>query len=133
MMRIPSDDPITIREETSGLESIQLEEISGLENPRVPSPQIRSPMTFPTQPEISRIPGETGVPNTLFDLIMIYDDEESLEVSPVTLGSITEEKEPEKTYASVQNLLHNDHEVKSVLALSCSTCQRPQNTTRWMS
>jgi hypothetical protein len=32
----------------------------------------------------------------LFDLITIYDDEESLEVSLVTLVQITEEKENEK-------------------------------------
>jgi hypothetical protein len=32
----------------------------------------------------------------LFDLITIYDDEESSEVSLVTLVKITEEKEPEK-------------------------------------
>jgi hypothetical protein len=120
MMRIPLDDPITIREEPNGSESIQLEEITGLENPRVPSPQIRSSVTIPTQFESPRTPGETGVPNPLFDLITIYDDEESLEVSLVTLIPITEEKEPEKTSspspdASVQNPLQGDHEAESVL------------------
>jgi hypothetical protein len=77
MMRIPSDNPITIREETRFLESIQLEEIIGLENPRVPSPHIRSLMTIPTQHEVPRTPGETGMKNPLLDLITIYDDEES--------------------------------------------------------
>jgi hypothetical protein len=48
MMRIPSDNPIKIRGEPSGLESIQLEEITGLKNPRVPSPKIRSSETIPT-------------------------------------------------------------------------------------
>jgi hypothetical protein len=38
MMRIPLDDPIKIKEEPNGLESIQLEEIIGQENLRVPSP-----------------------------------------------------------------------------------------------
>jgi hypothetical protein len=60
------------------------------------------------------------VPNPLFDLITIYDDEESSEVSLVTLELITEEKEPEKATATspdtpIQNLWQSDHEVESVL------------------
>jgi len=43
--------------------------------------------------------GEIGVSNPLFDLITIYDDEESSEVSLVTPPLITKEKEPEKKYA----------------------------------
>jgi hypothetical protein len=67
-------------------------------------------MTIPTQFEIPRTPRETVVPNPLFDLITIYDDEEILEVSLITLIPITEEKKPEKKYAlsldeSVQNPL----------------------------
>jgi hypothetical protein len=77
MMRIPIDNAIKIRGEPSGLESIQLEEITGLENLRVPSPEIRSPGIMLTQPEVSRMPGGTSVPNPLFDLITIYNDEES--------------------------------------------------------
>jgi len=60
-MRIPSYNPITIRGELSGLDSIQLEEITSRKNPRVPSSHIRSPGTIPTQPEVSRAPGEKGV------------------------------------------------------------------------
>jgi hypothetical protein len=120
MMRIPSKNPITIRGEPSGLDSIQLEEITDMEKPRAPSPRIRSSGTIPTQPEVSRMSGETGVPNPLFDLITIYDDEEGSKVSLVTLVPITEEKEPEKASvpspdALVQNLSQSDHEVKSVL------------------
>ena len=67
-------------------------------------------MTISTQYEIPRMPSETGVPNPLFDIITIYDEEESSEVSLVTLVLITEEKEPEKAYAPspdapIQNLL----------------------------
>jgi hypothetical protein len=56
----------------------------------------------------------------LFDLITIYDDEESSEVSLVTPVQITEEKEPEKAStpgpdASIQNLSQSKHEVESVL------------------
>jgi hypothetical protein len=38
--------------------------------------------------------GRESVKNPLHNLIMIYDDEESSKVSPVTLVKITEEKEP---------------------------------------
>jgi hypothetical protein len=66
------------------------------------------------------MPGEIGVPNPLFDLITIYDDEESSEVSLVTPTPITEEKELEKKSApspdaSDQNPPQGDHEVESVL------------------
>jgi hypothetical protein len=77
MMRIPSENPITSRGEPSGLEPMQLEEIIGLENPEVPSLQIRSPWIIPTYTKELRMLGGTGAPNPLFDLITIYDDEES--------------------------------------------------------
>jgi hypothetical protein len=53
-------------------------------------------------------------------LITIYDDEESLEVSLVTLVKIIEEKELEMASspapdAQIQGLPQNDQEVKSVL------------------
>jgi hypothetical protein len=79
-MRITLTNPVNIREELNGLESTSLEETSNLENPRVLSPQSRSPMTIPAHHEIPRTLGETCVPNTLFDLITIYDDEHSSEV-----------------------------------------------------
>jgi hypothetical protein len=96
MTRIPTNDPIKSRGEPSGLEPMQIEEATGSENPEVPLPQIRSPGEISTQPEIARTLERTSVPNPLFDLITIYDDEESskesLEVSLVTLVQITEEK-----------------------------------------
>jgi hypothetical protein len=53
-------------------------------------------------------------------LITIYDDEESSEVSLVTLVPITDEKEPEKASspvldAQIWGLPQNDQEVESVL------------------
>jgi hypothetical protein len=59
MSRTPVDDPIKIRGDLSGLKPIQLEEITGLENPEVPPPQIRSPGGISTQTEIVRTPGRT--------------------------------------------------------------------------
>ena len=90
MMRTTPTDPITIREELNGSESTQLEETTSQENPRVSSPQARSSVTIPTQYEVPRTPGEMGVPNPLYDLITIYDDEESLEVSLINLIPIIE-------------------------------------------
>jgi hypothetical protein len=63
--------------EPSDLEPIQLEEIVEPENPEVPSPQIRSPGGISTHLDISRTPGRKNIPNPLFDLITIYDDQES--------------------------------------------------------
>jgi hypothetical protein len=91
-----------------------------LEKPKVSPPHIRSPGGISTQPEIERTPGRISVPNPLFDLITIYDDEEILEVFLVTLVQIIEERELEKAFtpgldASIQNLPRRDHEVESVL------------------
>jgi hypothetical protein len=117
MSRIPVDDSIMSRGEP-----IQLEEITGPENPEVPSPQIKSRGVISNQPEISMKPGRKSVPNPFFDLITIYDKEESSEVSLVTPVQITEEKEPEKAStpgpdALIQNIPQTDHEVKSVLEM----------------
>jgi hypothetical protein len=92
----------------------------GLDNPEVTMPQVGSPGDVSAQPEIARTSGRESAPNPLHDLITIYDDEESSEVSLVTLVQITEEKEPEKASspapdAQIQGLPQNDQEVKSVL------------------
>jgi hypothetical protein len=62
----------------------------------------------------------TSIPNPLFDLITIYDEEESSEVPLVTPVHIIELKEPKKAStpgpnASIKNLPQSDHEVESVL------------------
>jgi hypothetical protein len=119
-MRITPTDPINIREEINGSESIPLEETTNPKNPRVPSPQDRSLVIIPTQHEIPRTPSETSVPNILFDLITIYDDEESSYVSLITPVPITDEKEPRETFSptfddSIMNPRQGDHEVESIL------------------
>jgi hypothetical protein len=120
MSRILVDDPIKRRGEPSGLEPIQLEEIIGPENHEVPPPQIRSPGGISTQPEIARTPERISVPNPLFNLITIYDDEKSSEVSLVTPLQITEEREPERASAPgpdapIQSHPQSEHEVKNSL------------------
>jgi hypothetical protein len=64
---------------------MQLEEIIGSENPKVPPPQIRSLGEISTHHEIARKSGRTSVPNPLFDMKNIYDDEKISEVSLVML------------------------------------------------
>jgi hypothetical protein len=77
MLRIPIEDIMKIRGERSGLEPIQLEEITEPKNLEVPPLEIRSPRGISTQPEIARTLGRKSVPNPLFELITIYGDEES--------------------------------------------------------
>jgi hypothetical protein len=77
-------------------------------------------VTIPSQHEIPRTSGETGVPNILFYLITIYDDEESSKVSLITPLPITEEKELGGTSTPtpddlILNPLKGDHEAKSNL------------------
>jgi hypothetical protein len=55
-------------------------------------------MGVSSQLETVRVSVGTSTPDPLCDLIKIYDDDESLEVSLMTHVHIIEEKEPEKTY-----------------------------------
>jgi hypothetical protein len=54
-----------------------------------------------TQPKIVGTSGRESAPNPLSELIKIYDDDESPEVSLVTPVHIEEEKEPKKTSSPV--------------------------------
>jgi hypothetical protein len=73
-----------------------------------------------TQPEIVETSGRTNASNPLSELIKIYDDDESLEVSLMTPLHIKEEIEPEKTSSlvldsQIQGFPQNEQEVESVL------------------
>jgi hypothetical protein len=119
MKRVPADNLIEIRGGPSDPDPIQIEEITGLDNPKVSTPHTRSRGDVLAQTNIARTSGRTRAPNPLHDLITIYDDEESSEVSLVTPISITEEKEPMKVSsptldAPSQILPQSDQEVKSV-------------------
>jgi hypothetical protein len=75
--------------------------------------QAGSPGDISSQLEIVRTSRRASAPNPLHDLTTIYDGEESLKVSLVTLVHITEEKEPEKASspapnAQIQGLPQND-------------------------
>jgi len=64
-----------------------------------------------------------GVPNPLFDMITIYDDEDILEVSLITPIPITGEKElggisSPCLDASIPNPLQGDHEAEILLDIA---------------
>jgi hypothetical protein len=48
-----------------------------LDNPEVTMPQARLPEEFSSQPELESTSRRRSAENPLYDLIMIYDDEES--------------------------------------------------------
>jgi hypothetical protein len=119
-LRVTPIDTKNSEGEKIGSETILLEGTTDPENPRVPSQQAISLVIILSQQEIQRTSGEEGVSNTLYDLITIYDDEESSEVSLITPVPITKEKEPGGTstpilYASIPNPLQGDHEAESTL------------------
>jgi hypothetical protein len=91
-----ADNPDEIRVGPSDPGLIEIDEIVGLDSPEITMPQDRSLGDVSAQLEIVGTLGRTSAPNPLCELINIYDDEESSEVSLVTPVQITEEKEPEK-------------------------------------
>jgi hypothetical protein len=97
MMRFPAENPIKSQGGQSDLESIQIKETIELDNPEASTPYFGSLGKFSSQPEIARTSERTSTPNPLFDLITIYNDEESSYVSLVTPVKIIEETKPEKS------------------------------------
>jgi hypothetical protein len=77
----PTDDLYESRAGPSDLELIEIDEIVGLDNPKITTPQVRSPGDVSTQSEIVGTSGRTSAPNPLHELINIYDDEDISEVS----------------------------------------------------
>jgi hypothetical protein len=77
-----------------------------------------------------------GVPNPLFYLINIHDDEESSKISLVTMIPIKEEKEPGGTSspspdALVPNPLQGDHEADNVLdSAFLNLSETPKDSSR---
>jgi hypothetical protein len=82
--RITPDDTSHPREELNGSQTIPLEETADQQNPNPMSPQAGSSVTTTAQWGIERASSGTGVPTILIDLITIYDNEESSEVSRIT-------------------------------------------------
>jgi hypothetical protein len=88
---------------------MKLEEITESKNPEVPPPKIKSRGEIMTHLEITRTSGRIIVPNPLFDLTTIYDEEENLEVSLVTPVKIVDEKEPERASTPSPDALVQSH------------------------
>jgi hypothetical protein len=97
----------------SGPEFIDLDEITGLDNPKFTTPPVGSPKGVLAQHETVGTSGRTTTSNPLSEIIKSYDDDESLEVSLGTSVHIDEEKGPEKTSSPIPNtqnkgLPHNE-------------------------
>jgi hypothetical protein len=103
-LRITPTDTSNHREEINGSETTPPEETVDQENPSSVFPQEGSSVTTTTQRRITRASSGMGVPNVLIDLITIYDDEESSEVSRMTPVPITEEEEPGETSAPTSDV-----------------------------
>jgi hypothetical protein len=73
----PVDNPDESQTGPSGPELINIDEITGLDNPEITTPQAGSPGDVSAQLETVRASGRESAPNPLCELINIYDDEES--------------------------------------------------------
>jgi hypothetical protein len=71
----PTDNPDESQVGPSNLEKIEINEITGLDNPKVTTPQVGSPRDVSAQPKIVRTSERESAPNPLRELINIYDDE----------------------------------------------------------
>jgi hypothetical protein len=116
----PVDNPEISQVGPSGPEFIDLDEITGLDDPEFTIPPFGSLTGVSTQPGIVEASRWTSVSNPLSELIKIYDDDESPEVSLMNPMHIKEEKGPEKTFSPVPNVQiqevrWKEQEVKSVL------------------
>ena len=120
MARILANNPYETQMRPSGPEFIDLDEITWLDDPEFTTPMTGLPTYFLAQLENTKASGRTSVSNPLSDMIKIYDDDESPEVSLVTLVHIEEEKEPKKTSSPVpdtqaQGIQWSKQEIESVL------------------
>jgi hypothetical protein len=98
---LPADNPDESQIGPSGPELIDVDEIVGLDDPEFTTPPTGSPTGVSAQPETVGVSVETSASDPLRELIKIYDDDESPEVSLGTPVHIEEEKGPEKTSSPV--------------------------------
>jgi hypothetical protein len=120
MPRLPADNPDESQMGPSGPEFIDLDEITGLDDPEFTMPPTGSPTNVSAQPGTVEASQRTGVSNPLSEIIKIYDDDESPEVSLVTHVHIEEEKGPENISspvpdAQIQEVPQKEKEAESVL------------------
>jgi hypothetical protein len=96
MPRLPVDYLDERQTGPSSPKFIYLDEITGLDNPEFTTPLVRSLIGVSTQLGTIKASQRIGASNPLSELIKIYDNDESPEVSLVTPVHIKEEKGPEK-------------------------------------
>jgi hypothetical protein len=101
MPRLPVDNPDESQTGPSGPEFIDLDEITGLDDPEFTMPPTGSPTGVLDWPETVEASQRTGASNPLSELIKIYDDDEIPGVSLGTPVHVEEEKGPEKTSSPV--------------------------------
>jgi hypothetical protein len=101
MPRLPINNLDEIQKGPSGPKFIDLDEITGLDDPKLTTPPVGSSTGVLAQPGTIEASQRIGASNPLSELIKIYDDDESPEVSLVTPMRIEEEKGPEKLSSPV--------------------------------
>jgi hypothetical protein len=78
---LPADNPNEIQIDPSGPELIGIDEIIGLDDPKFTTPPFESSIGVSALPNIVGVSVETSTSDPLRELINIYDDDESPEVS----------------------------------------------------
>jgi hypothetical protein len=134
----PTDNPDGSRAGPSSPEFIDLDEITGLDDPEFTTPPVGSSTGVSAQPEIIEASQRTGTSNPLSEFIKIYDDDESPEVSLGTPVHVEEEKGPEKTSSPIpdiqtQEVPQKEKEVESVPDTKLPDAPKPKQTVRGMS
>jgi hypothetical protein len=81
----------------SGPELIDVDEFAGLNDPKFTTPPTGSMTGVSNQPKTVEVSMEISAPDPLYELIKIYDDDDSPEVSLGTPVHIEEEMGHEKT------------------------------------
>jgi hypothetical protein len=120
MPRFLPDNPYEIHTRPNNPEFIDLDEITGLDDPEFTTPPTISPTNVSAQPKTIESSQRIGASNPLSEMIKIYDDDESPKVYLSTPMHIEEEKGPEKKSshvpdAQIQELPQKEKAVESVL------------------
>jgi hypothetical protein len=98
MPRLPTDSPEDSLTGPSGPELIYLDKINGSEDSEYTTPLVGSPTGIAMQLGEVEVSVETSALDPLREIIKIYDDDESSEVSLNNPVHVEEEKGPVKTY-----------------------------------
>jgi hypothetical protein len=104
MPRLLTNSPEESSMGPSGLELIDLDNINGSENPESTTPLVGSPTGIAMHSKAVEGSVETSASDPLHELIKIYDDDESSEVSLGNPMHVKEEKGLDKTSSPISNI-----------------------------